>query len=132
MAGMVNPVLTLTRDRATKTVRAVATCRINFNEFELRAMQQGTLQFRLRAKLFGADSSLPNVDGDLFTFTPAKFYPDATPNAVEDATFEETLAEELLDEDYLGTDEVVTTFELMNQPGSKVLRRNSPQVSGRA
>ena len=28
MAGMANPVLTLTRDRAAKTVLAVATCRI--------------------------------------------------------------------------------------------------------
>jgi hypothetical protein len=89
MAGMVSPALTLTRDRATKTVRAVATCRINFTKFELAAMEDG-VQFRLRAKLFGADR---NGAGDLFTFTPHKIYPDATPDNVEDATFEETLGE---------------------------------------
>ena len=75
MAGMVSPVLTLTPDRATKTVRAVATCRINFTDFELTAMQQGA-HFRLRAKLFGVD---PKGARDLFTFTPHKIYPDATP-----------------------------------------------------
>ena len=95
MAGLANPVLSLTRDSATKTVRTVATCRILFSPFELSAMEQG-LQFRFRARLFGAD--VLTLDDNLFTFTPPKIYPDATPGSIEEARFEETLAEEVLDE----------------------------------
>lgn len=130
MAGMVGPTLTLTRDRATKTVRAVATCRINFNDFELVAMEQGA-HFRLRAKLFGAD---PGGADDLFTFNPHKIYPDATPGDVEDATFEETLGEEVLDEDFgVAVDEIFATFELFSQvTGGVVVQRSSPTVTARA
>jgi hypothetical protein len=128
MAGLANPVLTLTPDRATKTVRAVATCRINFNPFELSEMQQG-LKFRFRAKLFGADAAAGG-DDDLFTFTPPKTYPDATPNDVEDVTFEETLALEVLDEDAIGTDSVFAAFELTSNGNMSPLRRKSPKVSG--
>jgi len=130
MAGLANPVLTLTRDRAAKTVRAVARCRINFNPVELEAMQQGLLRFRLRARLFGADPVVLGGDSNLFTFVPPKIYPDATPNNFEDATFEETLGEVVLDED-LGTEEIFARFELTNELVQTAIARNSPVVSGR-
>jgi hypothetical protein len=128
MAGLANPVLTLTRDGATKTVRAVATCRILFNPFERNAMEQG-LQFRFRAKLFGAD--VLTGDDDLFTYPP-KIYPDATPGSVEEVTFEETLAEEVLDESVILTDRIFASFELTNLFTQVTLRRDSPEVVGRA
>jgi hypothetical protein len=131
MAGLANPVLTLTQDRAAKTVLAVATCRILFNPIELTAMQQGTLQFMFRAKLIAADLPPFGPADDLFTFTPPKIYPDATPNGVEEARFEATLGEEVLDEDYISRDEVFARFELTNLSTGIALRRNSPQVSGR-
>jgi hypothetical protein len=130
MAGMANAELTLTRDRAAKTVRAVATCRILFNKFELSAMEQG-LQFRLRAKLFGADAL--TRDDDLFTYTPYKIYPDATPGSIEDLTFEETLADEVLDESVILTDRIYAMFELTNlSTPQPPLRRKTAKVVGRA
>ena len=128
MASLSNATLTLNRDAAKKTVRAVARCRITYTQFELNQMQQG-LQFRMRAKLMGADSGLFGGDDDLFTYTPAKFYPDATPTSVETATFEVTLGDEVLDED-LGRDEIFARFELTNLFTLNVVRRNSPEVSG--
>jgi hypothetical protein len=128
MAALGNARLTLTRDTAKKTVRAVATVRITFTQFEVNQMQQG-LQFRLRAKLMGADSGLFGADDDLFTYTPAKFYPDATPNSVENATFDVTLGEEVLNED-LGTDEIYATFELTNLFTLVRVNRKSPEVTG--
>jgi hypothetical protein len=129
MAGLANPVLTLTRDSATKTVRAVATCRILFNRFELSAMEQG-MQFRFRAKLFGADAL--TQDDDLYTFAPSKIYPDATPGSIEEARFEETLGEEVLDESVILTDRIYAKFELTNlSTPQPPLRRNSPEVTGR-
>jgi hypothetical protein len=129
MAGMAVPELTLTRDRAAKTVHAVATCRILFNKIELSEMERD-LQFTLRAKLFGAD--VLTKDDDLFTFTPYKIYPDATPGGVEEARFEETLAEAVLDESIVLTDRIYARFELTNLRNNDRLRQNSPEVVGRA
>ena len=51
-----------------------------------------------------------------------------------DATFEETLGEEVLDEDFgVAVDEIFATFELFSQvTGGVVVDRSSPAVSGRA
>ena len=128
MAGLANPALSLTRDSATKTVRTVATCRILFSPFELSAMEQG-LQFRFRARLFGAD--VLTLDDNFFTFTPSKIYPDATPGSIEEARFEERLAEEVLDESIILTDRIFGKFELTNLFTQVTLRRSSPEATGR-
>jgi hypothetical protein len=128
MASLSNANLTLTRDTDKKTVRAVASVRITFTTFELNQMKQG-LRFRLRAKLMGADSGLFGGDDDLFTYTPSKTFPDATPNNVENATFDVVLGEGVLDED-TGTDEIYAKFELTNLFTLVTVRRNSPEVTG--
>ncbi len=128
MASITQRRLDLQRDRATQTVKAVATCRINFTTFEVNQMKEG-LQFRLRCKLMGADSGLTGSDDDLFTYTPSRRFPDSTPTASENVTFEETLGDDVLNED-LGTDEIYARFLLTNLFTQITVRGNSPEVSG--
>jgi Aminotransferase class-V len=89
--------------------------------------------FPFRAKLFGADRGGGGVavDEDLFTYMPYKIYPDATPDKVEDATFDEVIAEVVLDEDIISTDEVFARFVLINLNSDKRVSRDSPRVSVR-
>jgi hypothetical protein len=84
-------------DRTKKTVRCIVTANVNFDQLEIFLMQQG-LRFKLKCELWGSDSGF-DEDNKLFTYSPVKYYPDPTPTSTEQARFDVTLGEGVLDED---------------------------------
>ena len=127
MASISNPTLTISHDHTKKTAHAMVKAKINFTQFELNQMKQG-LQFKLKCQLWGADSGLTGDDDFLFTYANAKFYPDATPAITEDAVFDVTLGEGVLDED-LGTDEIYGKLILTNLFTLIQVKKNTNEVS---
>jgi len=112
MATITAARLALTHNNTTKTVRAVVTCQVNFTKYERNEMSEG-LRFKLQCKLWGADSGLTGADDFLFSYPTVFFFPDATPTSPESKTFEATLGEGVLDEDW-GVDEVYGRLKLSN------------------
>src|SRR5262245_7245815 len=97
MATITERRLSLAHDTTKKTVRAVASCKVNFSAYEQNEMREG-LRFKLQCKLWGADSGLTGKDDHLYTYTPPKYFPDPTPTGSETAVFEVVLGEGVLDE----------------------------------
>lgn len=130
MATITNATLSLTHDHQRKTVRAVASCKVNFTPLEQCAMKNcpSTQLFKLKCQLWGADSGLTGADDFLFTYPNAYFFPDPTPTATESRTFEITLGEGVLDEDW-GTDEVYALFRLVNLFTLVEVKKKSNTVS---
>ena len=112
MATISNATLTISHDHDKKTARVIAKCRVNFTSYEQAQMNQG-LQFKLKCKLWGADSGFNGEDDDLYTLSPAKYFPDATPGPSETVTYDVTLGEDVLDEDN-GVDDIYARFTLIN------------------
>jgi hypothetical protein len=132
MATITDANLTITHGHTKKLARAVVRCKVNFTALELCQMKtcaQARL-FKLKCQLWGADSGLTGADDHLFTYTNVFFYPDATPNGSEAATFEVTLGEGVLDED-IGRDEVYGRLQLTNLYTLGVVNKNTNEVSHR-
>ena len=130
MATITNAVLTLAHDHRKKTVQATAKCRVNFTELELCQMKNctGARFFKLKCQLWGEDSGLNFGDDFLFTYSQAFFFPDGSPTASEDRTFDVLLGEGVLDEDW-GTDEVYALFKLVNLYTTAEVKKKSNVVS---
>lgn len=108
--------LSITHDHTKKTARCIVTGKVNFDQLELFLMQQG-LKFKLKCELWGDDSGLTGSDDKLFTYSPVKYFPDASPAASESVSFDVTLGEGVLDEDgFLGgyVDEIYGKLILTN------------------
>ena len=115
MATITNATLNLTHDHTKKTVRAVVKCTVNFTTLELCQMKacREARFFKLKCQLWGADSGLTGADDFLFTYSNAFFFPDPTPAASENRSFDVLLGEGVLDEDW-GQDEVYGLLKLVN------------------
>jgi hypothetical protein len=126
VAMLSKPTLGITHDHAKKLANVKVTGKITFTRFELAQMKDG-LRFKLKCSLWGADSGLTGADDFLYTLS-SKYYPDASPNQVETYTFEVTLGEGVLDEDW-GTDEVYAKVRLINLYTLVAVTKNSNTVS---
>jgi hypothetical protein len=129
MATITNATLTLVHDHRKKTVQATAKCRVNFTALELCQMKNcaGARFFKLKCQLWGEDSGL-NFGDFLFTYSQAPFFPDGSPTASEDRSFDVLLGEGVLDEDW-GTDEVYALFKLVNLYTTAEVKKKSNVVS---
>jgi hypothetical protein len=128
MATISNAKLTISHDHTKKTARPVVKAQIGFTQCEMNQMKDG-LKFKLKCQLWGADPGLFDGDDDfLFTYSPVKFYPDASPAVTEDALFDVTLGEGVLDEDW-GTDTIYAKLILTNQYTLVKVKKNTNQVS---
>jgi hypothetical protein len=131
------PQLKIDHDKTNKTVRAVVKARINFTQYEMSQMQQG-LRFKLRCQLWGQDNSsdapLDPADDPLYVLEDVKYYPDATPAVTEDAVFDVTLGEGVLDEDFglsrFEIDEIYAKLILINEFTGGKVRRKTNVVEG--
>ena len=130
MASISNAVLTLAHDHTKKTVRATVKCRVNFTTLELCQMKTcaGSSLFKLKCQLWGEDSGLTGADDFLYTYTSVYYFPDAGPTAAEDRTFEVTLGEGVLDEDW-GEDEVYGLLKLVNLSSMVQVTKKTNTVS---
>jgi hypothetical protein len=73
-------------------------------------------------------SGLTFGDDFLFTYSNVFFFPDGSPTASEDRTFEVLLGEGVLDEDW-GQDEVYALFQLVNIYTTTEVKKKSNTVS---
>lgn len=128
MASVNSVRLAVAHDHTTRTAKVSVVAQLGFSAYELSQMQLG-LRFKCRCELWGADSGLTGADDFLYTMFP-KYFPDATPAALEEVKFEQTLGEGVLNED-IGTDEVYAKIILQNLYTTVTAKRNSNQVSHR-
>ena len=115
MANITNAKLTIAHDHTKKTARPVVKCDVNFTEQELCQMKNcaGSRFFKLKCQLWGEDSGLTGADDFLYTYSDVFYFPDASPTGTETRTFDVTVGEGLLDEDW-GQDEVYGRLKLVN------------------
>jgi hypothetical protein len=131
MATITAQRLAIAHNVVNRTARCTVTGTINFTQLERFLMAQG-LRFKLKAELWGDDSGLTGSDDKLFTYTPAKYFPDANPAPNENVTFDVTLGEGVLDEDgFLGgyVDEVYGKLVLTNLYTSVTVSKSTNVVS---
>ena len=115
MATITEAKLNITHDHKKKTARPIVTCKVNFTPMELCLMKACPEQkmFKLKCQLWGEDSGLFGADDFLYTYSNVYYFPDPTPTLSETRTFDVTVGEGLLDEDW-GTDEVYGKLLLTN------------------
>jgi hypothetical protein len=130
MATITNATLTLAHNHDKRTVKATAKCRVNFTALELCQMKNctGARFFKLKCQLWGEDGGLTFGDDFLYTYQDVFYFPDTTPTASEDRTFDVLLGEGVLDEDW-GTDEVYALFKLINVYTTAEVKKKSNTVS---
>ncbi|MBI2164911.1 MAG: hypothetical protein HYU29_00685 [Chloroflexi bacterium] len=113
MASITNATLTITHNHTKKTARPIVKCKVNFTTAELALMKLGGTWFKLKCQLWGEDSGFTGADDYLYTYSTVYYFPDVTPAASEDRTFDVTVGEGVLDEDW-GVDEVYGKLILQN------------------
>ena len=115
MASIWDATLAITHDHRKKTAHAVVTCKVYFTGMELCLMTSCPEQrmFKLKCQLWGKDSGLTGADDYLYTYGTVYYFPDPTPSSPETRSFEVTVGEGLLDEDW-GEDEVYGKLILYN------------------
>lgn len=115
MATITDAVLSITHDERKKLASVVVNCKVNFTPIELCQMKACAVGkwFKLKCQLWGSDSGIFGADDQLYTFSKLFYFPDPTPSAVETCTFNDTLGEGVLDEDW-GEDEVYAKLTLYN------------------
>ena len=130
MATITNARLSLRHDHTKKTVLAIVNCDVNFTDLELCQMKicEGARLFKLKCQLWGADGGLTFGDDFLYTYSDVFFFPDTSPNAKENRTFEVLLSEGVLDEDS-GQDEVYGLLRLYNLSTLNVIKKKTNEVS---
>jgi hypothetical protein len=84
--------------------------------------------FVLKCQLWGADSGFFGSDDFLYTYGDVFSFPDGSPSSPEDRTFDVTVGESLLDEDW-GKDEVYGKLILRNLFTMVEKRKNTNVVS---
>ncbi|HET6201171.1 MAG TPA: hypothetical protein VFI25_00050 [Planctomycetota bacterium] len=130
MATITSAQLTITHDHHKRTARCVVKCNVNFTPLELCYMKTCTQAklFKLKCQLWGADSGLYGGDDHLFTYSPVKYFPDASPTATETALFDVLLGEGVLDEDW-GQDEIYGKLILQNLFSMVQVTKKTNQVN---
>lgn len=130
MASISNATLTITHDHRKKTAKPVVKCKVNFTPLEVCLMKgcPGQKMFKVKCQLWGEDSGLTGADDYLYTYGTVFYFPDATPAASESCTFDVTLGEGVLDEDW-GTDEVYGKIILTNLFSQAQVKKNTNTVS---
>ncbi len=115
MATITDAKLSISHDHEKKLARCIVTCKVNFTPVEFCLMRAcpNVRWFKLKCQLWGSDSGLTGSDDFLYTYPMVRYYPDPTPSATESATFDVTLGEGVLDEDW-GEDEVYGKLILVN------------------
>lgn len=129
MASLTNAQLAISHDHRKKTAHVVVRCTVNFTALELCQMKTcpETRHFKLKCQLWGADSGLTGADDFLFTYSNVHFFPDASPAPAENRSFEVTVGEGLLDEDW-GEDEIYGKLILQNLNTLVQLTKKTNQV----
>ena len=120
MATLANARLAITVNLPARNARVVVTGDARFTVLETFLMQNG-LRFKMDCKVWGEDNGQGawiDPDDHLFNYA-SKFFPDATPTAVERVNFDTTVPLTRLQEDS-GTDEIYGELILTNlQDGSR-------------
>ena len=132
MANLSNLVLVLNRDKARKIVNVKVTGNVNFTGLELCMMKQckESAHFKLKCKLYGEDTPFfTGADDLLFIFPNVILYPDANPSGTESFSFQTTVGESLLNEDW-GQDEIYAKAELTNNLSLNTVAKKSNVVTG--
>lgn len=127
MASITNRVLKITHDHKKRTANPIVTCTVNFSVLELCQMRNcpEARFFKLKCQLWGDD---PFSDDFLYTYSDVYFFPDSAPSASENRMFDVTVGEGLLDEDWLGKDEIYGKLMLYNLSTGVVIRKNTNVV----
>ena len=115
MATITDAALTISHDHTKKTARPVVKCKVRFTPLEQCLMKgcPGQRMFKLKCQLWGKDSFFTGADDFLYTYGSVYYFPDASPTAAEDRTYDVTVGEGLLDEDW-GQDEIYGKLSLVN------------------
>lgn len=111
MANVSSAQLTISHDHAKELAVVVVRAKLTFTSYELKQMKDG-LKFKCKCELWGEDGWFNGPDDKLFVL-PSKYFPDVSPSATEEVSFQVTLGEGVLDEDW-GTDEVYARIRLQN------------------
>ena len=129
MATITNAKLTVSHDHTKKLVHAVVTCDVNFTALELCQMRacRDSRHFKLKCQLWGEDGGFTGADDFLYTYTTVFYFPDASPSATESRTFDVTLGEGVLDEDW-GEDEVYGLLKLVKLDSGSELKKKTNTV----
>ena len=130
MASIVNAQLSIRHDHNKRTAHAVVKCTVRFTGLEQCLMEccSKNRMFKLKCQLWGADSGLTGADDYLYTYGTVHYFPDGSPTSSEDRTFDVTVGEGLLNEDW-GTDEVYGRLLLDNLFTQVSVKRNTNVVS---
>lgn len=129
MAIITDAVLSIAHDDRKKLANVVVNCKVHFTPIELCQMKTCAVGkwFKLKCVLWGSDSGLTGADDQLYTLDKVFFFPDVTPTAVEACTFNVTLGEGVLDEDW-GEDEVYAKLTLYNLMTLITISKNTNTV----
>ena len=116
--------LAITLNLPANTAQVSVTANVRFSQLEQFFMKNG-LRFRLDCKIWGEDLGWW-LDPDDFLFNlPSRFFPDATPTAIEAVKLDATVPKNVLNEDS-GTDEIYGELILKNlENGSKTKKRTN-------
>ena len=130
MATITDAKLVITHDHEKKLARPVVTCKVNFTGLELCQMKacREYKMFKLKCQLWGSDSGLTGADDFLWTYATVYYFPDPTPTATESRSFDVTLGEGVLDEDW-GEDEVYGKLILTNLASMVSITKKTNTVS---
>lgn len=128
MATITNVKLSISHDHRKKTAEPVVKCKINFTALELCMMKNCSKGrfFKLKCQLWGDD---PFSDDYLFTYSNVYYFPDGTPSLSESRTFKAVVGEGLLDEDWIGKDEIYAKLILQNLFSGTSITKKSNVVS---
>ena len=132
MALITDVKLSIKHDHHKNLAHVQVSCKIAFTTLELCLMKSctKTKMFKLKCKLWGEDGWFTGADDFLYTMPVVFFFPDSTPTANESKTFQVTVGEGLLDEDW-GRDEVYARVYLSNYLSQTTISRKSNVVSHR-
>lgn len=126
MAQIINRVLSIQHDHAKRLANVTVKCEVKFTELELCQMKScGGRWFKLKCQLWGDD---PIVDDFLFTMPTVYYFPDGNPTQIENRVFTVTLGEGVLNEDWLGQDEVYAKLILQNLSSGTQIMANTNVV----
>ena len=125
MPAVSTPKLTIKLVSGSSNAEVTATVKAAFTAFDKALIKLG-LTFRMKCKLWGADSGFNGDNDDLFSFTNQLVTSDGT------VTFKQTIPRAVLDEDWIGNDEIFARFTLQSReaivPFS--VSTDSPEISG--
>jgi hypothetical protein len=128
MANVWSAHLAISHDHVKKLAAVTVRVKLAFTTYELKQMKDG-LQFKCKCELWGADSGFNGADDKLYVLSP-KYFPDASPSGTEEISFQVTLGEGVLDEDW-GRDEVYAHVVLQNLFTQTKSSKNSNTVEHR-